>query len=171
MHFNWLTRALPALLICTSLAAQDAPFQEVQNDDLPPTFRQLSTSRTDGSEATVFVTGQNRPDEGPLPLLIYVEGSGAQSLFYRLEDGRVAYGVFGLIAQEMGSQYRVAAVEKRGIEFGYMGQRGTGEGAPADATTTTTVADSTATTTPGTTTPTEGNETQVFIQITYFFVI
>jgi len=96
----------------------------VDNPLLRPEFSELAAKRADGSEARIFVTEAEADGETQAPLLIYVEGSGAQSLFYKLDDGRIALGLLGLIAERVDPAYQVAAVEKRGVAFGYMGNRG-----------------------------------------------
>lgn len=92
----------------------------------PPPFQALTAARADGSEATIFLGDGELDAERPRPLLVYVEGSGAQSLFYRLDDGRLAVGIFGPIAERARAEYLVASAEKRGVAFG---DRGTGGGA------------------------------------------
>ena len=108
-----------------------------QEARVPEPFQTLTPARADGSEARIFVD-ETRLLEGAsdaaAPLLVYVEGSGAQSLFYRLDDGRIAMGIFGLIAERTRSEYVVASIDKRGVEFGDMGTRGIGEGASEEYT-------------------------------------
>jgi len=68
------------------------------------------------------------------PVLVYMEGSGAQSHFLRVGD-RMAHGLGGLVARHVAGNYHGVLIEKRGIEFGYQGSRpGSGEGAPAEYT-------------------------------------
>ncbi len=129
-------RAAGVSLVLTgvALAARSAPEgvapQEgealafVENAKLPPAFRQVELARADGSAATVFLGGTGIAAGEKRPLLVYVEGSGAQSLFYELEDGRLAVGMFGPVAGLAGEDYHVAAVEKRGVRFGEMGSYG-----------------------------------------------
>lgn len=116
------------------------PYQELAREPagpgelpLPAPFHALSAARPDGSRATCLF-GDALDPGAPRPLLVYVEGSGARSLSYRLEDGRIAMGIFGLLAGYARAEYVVAAVEKRGVPFGDMGTRGGGEGASAEYT-------------------------------------
>ncbi len=129
-----------ATLLCTAtlaapgLPGPDSPLVFVENDRLPAGFRQVEAPRTDGSQATVFLHSVPSAAGEVRPLLVYLEGSGAQSLFYELEGGQIASGLFTLIAQEAQPHFHVAAVEKRGVEFGEMGTYGTGEQASEEYT-------------------------------------
>lgn len=135
---------LTVLLVFPHSAAGQAPppttsrpagawrFTAVENKSLPPVFLQGAAKRGDQSDLTFFV-GNFAPDEsGRKPLLIYVEGSGAQSHFVRVGD-KIGYGLFGLMAKEA-TDYHVATVEKRGVEFGANSLRGGGEGASPEYT-------------------------------------
>ena len=124
--FASLSFLLPLQELSKASLAPEAP-------TLPAPFHALAASRPDGSRATLFF-GDALDPAAPRPLLVYVEGSGAQSLFYRLEDGRLAVGMLGLVAGHARSEYVVAAVEKRGVRFGDMGTYGAGQGASAEYT-------------------------------------
>ena len=97
------------------------------NKLLPPMFRQLDAPRKDGSELTIYLGNYQNSLDSEKPLLIYVEGSGAQSHFVALGK-RIAWSTFGLIAKNYGPEHHVVTTEKRGVAFGFSAKRGTGEG-------------------------------------------
>lgn len=115
------------LRLALALAVTVAPVTARVQDAPPGPFRRFTAARADGSEAEIWMGEFDPSGTAARPLLVWVEGSGAQSLFYRLEDGRLAHGMFGLLAQHAGSDFRVASVEKRGVAFGEMGAYGTAE--------------------------------------------
>ncbi len=100
-----------------------------KNEELPPGFRQVNAVRKDKSELPIFLGNFKDSLEAKKPLLVYVEGSGAQSHFVKLDDGRIAWSTFGLIAKNHSKAHHVATLEKRGVPFGFSGIRGAGEGA------------------------------------------
>ena len=107
-------------------------FAKAENPELPEGFVQGTSKRPDGSEQSFYVSAFDRPLEKK-PLLIYVEGSGAQSQFVRAQ-GRVAYSLFGVLCQNYSDRYHVVSAEKRGIAFAESGNRGTAEKASAEYT-------------------------------------
>lgn len=121
--------AQPAASAPTSSAAAWR-FETVENKQLPPTFRQGQAIRPDGSRLTFFLGNFKDGLNARKPLLIFLDGSGAQSHFVRVGDN-LGYSLFGLIASHA-SAYHVAATEKRGVEFAANGARGTAEGASAE---------------------------------------
>ena len=114
--------------------AEDWSLQWTDNTLLPPVFRQAEIPRDDGSRATVFVADFDNGLTRRKGLLVYLDGSGAQSLF-TVVDGRTGVGVFGVLARVAAPHYHTAAVEKRGVEFGVGGRPGAGEGASMEYTT------------------------------------
>src|SRR5215470_8902037 len=86
------------------------------NDKLPPGFRQFNVKRPDGSELVGFLAAKGDSLSHRRPLLIYLDGSGAQSQFY-YKDGKRGYSVFGILANKAGDQFHVATSEKRGARF------------------------------------------------------
>lgn len=98
------------------------------NERLPKPFVQLDITRADQSTMTAFVGNFNKDISTRKPLLVYLEGSGAQSHFVSM-DGKTGIGVFGLIAMNHGKTHHVAATEKRGVKFGDTESRGTAMGA------------------------------------------
>ena len=144
MHFIPTTESLYRLLVVVTLltvwrpphlAAQDEnesppgwSLTFVDNPELPPAFRQTESVRPDGSRLKIYLGNFDSSLDARKPLLVYVEGSGAQSHFTKLDDQRIAYGVVGLLANRFGKSHHVVCSEKRGVPFGFSGQRGAGEG-------------------------------------------
>lgn len=112
-------------------AAENRALPLVDNALLPPAFKQGEAVRADASRMVFFVSDVNDGLQGRRPVLIYVEGSGAQSHFPKVGE-RIGIGIYGLIARHAGDRYHVAATEKRGVEFGDPGKRGVAEGASVD---------------------------------------
>ncbi len=130
--------AQPAEPAPTSTAAASAPtstaaawrYTPAENKQLPPMFRQGQAQRPDGSTLTFFLGNFNDGLNARKPLLIFLDGSGAQSHFIRVGD-KLGYSIFGLIASHA-SVYHVAAAEKRGVEFAANSTRGAAQGASAE---------------------------------------
>ena len=122
---------LAVLLLATStpLAAQEPTTKSLGSPatKAPGPFLEFSAERADGSEATIYMGNYHEDGWPERPLLVWVEGSGAQSLFYELEDGTVANGMFGLLCDHAGRDFRVASIEKRGVAFGERGAYGTAQ--------------------------------------------
>lgn len=114
--------------------AEDWSLRWTDNTMLPPVFRQAEIPRDDGSQATVFVADFDNGLTRRKGLLVYLDGSGAQSLF-TVADGRTGVGMFGVLARVAAPHYHIAAVEKRGVTFGVGGRPGSGEGASTEYTT------------------------------------
>ena len=130
--FVLATPVLATPVLAPSADAQDPAPPAEHAPGLPGSFRRITAARPDGSEATLYV-GDFHPDGWPTrPLLVWVEGSGAQSLFYRLEDETLANGMFGLLARHAGADFHVAAIEKRGVALGERGAYGTAAEASAE---------------------------------------
>jgi hypothetical protein len=94
----------------------------VVNDKLPQGFRQFRTPRNDGTMLRGFLVDYNGCLEKRKPLMIIIDGSGAQSQFIITPTGRVGTGIYGAIGKLAAHEYHVAACDKRGVEFGYMGK-------------------------------------------------
>lgn len=129
-----LSLFLPTLCLAQNTAAAASQpawkFTRTENKALPPVFIQGTAKRADQSEMTFFLGNFAKGDPVKKPLLIYVEGSGAQSHFMRVGE-KIGMGLFGLIAKET-KDYHVAATEKRGVEFASSAARGAGEGGSAE---------------------------------------
>ena len=71
------------------------------------------------------------PPGKPLPLAVWVGGSGGQSI-WPVREGQVQGGLQNLLQQVAANRFRVLAVEKPGVPFGFQdNQPGTATGATA----------------------------------------
>lgn len=131
--FQMGLRRIVSLVLCiaTMTGAALAVPQAASNPFLARThFREWTAPRTDGSLLHYFI---NDPSpRGPRPLVVYIEGSGCNSLF-RVNDGVLRYGLYAIVAG-MCQEARVVGAEKRGVPFGYRGQGGTGLKCPPEYT-------------------------------------
>lgn len=95
-----------------------APIVPLEVEGLPPGFAAIGFERHDGTRGVAYA---NAPAGAPLverkPLLLWCEGSGAQSVFQRWPQGLSA-GLFGYLVQAHGDDFHVVVCEKRGVEFG-----------------------------------------------------
>lgn len=112
-------------------APADWTLNFIQNEKLPTGFRQFTTPRADGSQQTGFIADVRGSLAQRRPLLIFVDGSGAQSQFF-YADGKRGYGVYGALAQRAAERFHVATCEKRGVDFGYLGTPGAATDASAE---------------------------------------
>ncbi|MGE0480558.1 MAG: alpha/beta hydrolase family protein [Phycisphaerae bacterium] len=101
----------------------------VENAKLPPMFRQWEMKRPDGSVMIAYLGCFDENPNQRKPLLVYLEGSGAQSHFVAVGD-KVGYSLFVVFAKAAAERFHVVAVEKRGVEFlGGAKRPGSAEGA------------------------------------------
>jgi len=126
---------MPAIMLCAlsaALAASPATqpaappgwkLAFTDNPKLPRGFRQFTVPRPDGSTQTAFIADKPGCLDRRLPLLIFVDGSGAHSQFF-FKGNQRGYGVYGALAQRAADRFHVATPEKRGVEFGDMGTPG-----------------------------------------------
>ncbi len=69
-------------------------------------------------EITYYLSTPPKGSEGrPLPLVLWIQGSGCDSLFTRSPDGRVGGGLQNLVLKEARGRCRVMVVEKPGVKF------------------------------------------------------
>jgi len=98
--------------------------------DLGVSFQRYTTTDTLGRTITFYLSKPpgGVPDAG-LPVALWVQGSGCQSLFSKRGDA-VGDGLQGVLLKEANGRVRVLAVEKPGVTFQDMPARpGTAEGA------------------------------------------
>src|SRR5262249_48941845 len=88
-------------------------------------------ARADGSRQVAYLAAKEGAPLRRLPLLIFIDGSGAHSHFVEM-NGRMFVGAFGSISVKTRDQYHVVAVEKRGVAFSEKGSGGSAEGASAE---------------------------------------
>jgi dipeptidyl aminopeptidase/acylaminoacyl peptidase len=139
------TVALPCAATATDIAGKSSPRWDLPmtaNAELPPHFRAMALPRADGSTLSAYLVsprGQSEPKRKPL--FVFLQGSGAQSLFMRTPQG-LGYGLGGAIAEQVSAQFHPILIEKRGIDFGFsVDTPGSGEGAPREYTRHATLAD------------------------------
>lgn len=98
-------------------------------DGLPAWLHAFEIERPDGSRAVLYTSGDDGAFTSRKPLLVWFEGSGAQSVFRRFPEG-LSGGLFTYLVAEHSDRFHVVVVEKRGIEFtGGSEQHGNAEGA------------------------------------------
>ena len=90
--------------------AEDWSLQWTDNTMLPPVFRQAEIPRDDGSRATVFVADFDNGLTRRKGLLVYLDGSGTQSLL-TVADGCTGVGMVGVLARVAAPHYHIAAAE------------------------------------------------------------
>jgi dienelactone hydrolase len=80
-------------------------------------FHRYTTKDQLGRTITFYLS--ERTGERPVPLIVYVQGSGCSSLFQRRDgqDGRIMQGAFSLLPGVARGRARVLAVEKPGVQF------------------------------------------------------
>ncbi len=100
----------------------------VKHDELPRGFAEWHIPRRDGSLMTAFLAHHQHDPAVRKPLLVYLDGSGAQSQFTR-RDQAVGYGMFGLVGSIAAEKYHVVGIEKRGAVFGEAGTPGSAQAA------------------------------------------
>ncbi|MBN2562889.1 MAG: alpha/beta fold hydrolase [Phycisphaerae bacterium] len=88
----------------------------VDNPKLPPVFREFAVPRADGSTLRAYLAHFAKAADTRKPLMIYLDGSGAGSLF-TMHGGRVGCSLFGLLARLAKDEFHVVAGEKRGVPF------------------------------------------------------
>jgi len=69
-------------------------------------------------EVTYYLSTPPKDSAGkPLPVVLWVQGSGCDSLFSKTPDGRVGGGMQNLVLKAGAGRFRVLAVEKPGVKF------------------------------------------------------
>ena len=101
--------------------------------DLGVPYRRYTTTDSLGRTITFYLSiAPVEKPEAKLPVVLWIQGSGCQSLFTKRGDG-VGDGLQGVLLKEANGSVRVLAVEKPGVEFQDMPARpGTAEGAGAE---------------------------------------
>jgi pimeloyl-ACP methyl ester carboxylesterase len=97
------------LLFCSALAAaEDYPV-----GDQP--FRRYVAEGRDSQRITFYLSTQQAPSH-PVPLIVWVQGTGCSSQFVSV-GGRMSRGLQGVLYSVARSRARILAVEKPGVEF------------------------------------------------------
>lgn len=123
-HAAVITGCLVALA-APSAGADDAKWtlSFADNAKLGKSFKQLELARPDGSVQVAFLGHFDEPLDRKKPLLVFFDGSGANSQFVAVGD-KVGAALFGLIAKLACDDYHVLACEKRGVKFLESGRGG-----------------------------------------------
>jgi predicted esterase len=97
------------LLLCSALAAaEDYPV-----GDQP--FRRYVAKNRNGQSITFYLSVEPTPSH-PLPLIVWVQGTGCSSQFVSV-GARMSRGLQGVLYSVARGRARVLAVEKPGVEF------------------------------------------------------
>ena len=134
-----LTLFAAGCLTSTVHAAQPTDSQQsawnldfTENPKLPSAFREFAVPRPDGTIMRAYLANIGPNSDARRPLMIYLDGSGAGSLFVETK-GRIGVSLFGLLAQAADNNFHVVAGEKRGVPF-LNKAYGSGENAPEEYT-------------------------------------
>lgn len=119
-----------ALLAGFSLNAPPAPVAEPDAEKLPIPFERYYTRDEFGRKITWYLSTTRTND--PLPLVVFIQGSGNFSHFTKRGD-QVAGGLQMLLLNQVRGKARVLVVEKPGVKYLEMPKRpGTGEDSSAE---------------------------------------
>jgi dienelactone hydrolase len=122
----WLSLIMTAL----TLGADDAPQPRLDSTELGIPFQRYTTTDSLG-RTIVFYLSRSPMNEpaGKLPVALFIQGSGCQSLFRKNGD-QILGGLQNVLLREAKGRVRVLVVEKPGVKFLDVAQRpGTAEGA------------------------------------------
>ena len=78
-------------------------------------FRRYVVDGRDGQRITFYLSTQEAPSH-PVPLVVWVQGTGCSSQYVRVGD-KLSRGLQGILNSVAGGRARVLAVEKAGVEF------------------------------------------------------
>lgn len=84
---------------------------------LPIPFRRFTTIDRYGRTIIAYLSDAPKDASKPLPLVLWIGGSGSQSLFQKLADGRITGGIQNLLLQMAKGRYRLLCVEKPGVTY------------------------------------------------------
>ncbi len=113
------TSVLALSLLCAVAAgAAEPPRLVAQPADLGIPYSRYQTTDAFGREITFYVHSApaGTPADAKLPVVLWIEGSGCQSLFSKAGE-RVAAGYQELLQRAAEGKVRVVAVEKPGVKF------------------------------------------------------
>ena len=101
----------------------DTRLEPFEHEELPTDVCAIEVERPDGTFGLAFVSAADGVLATKKPLLLWNEGSGANSVFTRWPQG-LSGGLFRYLAATFGDRYHVVAVEKRGVDFGQRAPQG-----------------------------------------------
>lgn len=84
--------------------------------DLGMPFQRYTTEDSLGRTITFYLSKVKEDKEAKRPVVLFVQGSGCQSLFKKQGD-RIGGGIQNLLLQEAKGRVRVLVVEKPGVKF------------------------------------------------------
>jgi dipeptidyl aminopeptidase/acylaminoacyl peptidase len=103
-------------LYLSLLSLADEPPQR-DSTDLPIPFERWTTKDTLGRTITFYISRLGKEEkEKKLPVVLFVQGSGCQSLFQKRGE-RITGGLQNLLLAEAKGKVRVLVVEKPGVKF------------------------------------------------------
>jgi predicted esterase len=70
-----------------------------------------------GRVVTYYVSKPKIADSVKRPIVLFIQGSGCNSLFVSTPDGRVGGGMFNMMYRDFGDRVRVMVVEKPGVKY------------------------------------------------------
>lgn len=108
---------LLCLSFCGLLAAEDSTTPKLDNEKLSIPFQRYTVKDAHDRTITFYLSRASKEQEGKtLPVVLFVQGSGCQSLFMQRGD-KIAGGLQNLILKQVGQKARVLVVEKPGVKF------------------------------------------------------
>jgi pimeloyl-ACP methyl ester carboxylesterase len=128
--FRSVILALISVPIALGPIAAEPARAALDATDLGVPYRRYTTTDSLGRTITFYLSiAPAEKPEAKLPVVLWIQGSGCQSLFTKRGDG-VGDGLQGVLLKEANGRVRVLAVEKPGVKFQDMPARpGTAEGA------------------------------------------
>ncbi len=103
-----LTRALTR--------AWGTPTAQIDDTKLPIPFQRFTTTDKYGRTISAYLSPAPKESKPDLPIVLWIGGSGSQSLFHKVGD-RVGGGLQNLLHQDAKGRYRVLCVEKPGVKY------------------------------------------------------
>ena len=112
-----MTMTLLLLLVAATAAGAEPPRPSLDAADLPIPFQRYTAKDALGRTVTFYLSRPPREKpEAKRPLVLFIQGSGCQSLF-RKQGEAIAGGWPSLLLQEAKGKAWVLAVEKPGVKF------------------------------------------------------
>lgn len=112
--------ATPAKQAAVVDPAKEVPTQATAAADLGVPFDRYTTADGLGRSITFYLSSapSSTPDAADrLPLILWIQGSGCDSLFQRHPSGKIGGGIQMLLVKQLTARARIMCVEKPGVEF------------------------------------------------------
>src|SRR5262245_43403837 len=113
-------------LVLATQAAGGPPDQtkiKFDEEKLPVPYQRFTTTDQFGRTITAYLSRAPKDVSAPLPVVLWIQGSGCQSLFMKSPEGRIGGGLQNLLLKMAEKRYRVLCVEKPGVKFLDMPER------------------------------------------------